>query len=68
MNSYYFRHNNITLAAVYANSEEEAWNKLPDQHSWVTAHNSGQLPNRYNTKLVQSVAGTEWQRICGDPV
>lgn len=61
MKSYYFRHNelNITLAVVYANSREEAENKLPEQHAWANASTD-------ICTLIQISAGTEWDRELED--
>jgi hypothetical protein len=55
MDSYYFKCEGIILAAVYAKSTKEAWEKLPLQHSWMNATKS-------NCVLTQVVSGTEWDR------
>lgn len=59
LNAYYFRHNKMTLAPVYAHSEDEARCILITQHEWCKAP--------YNTPLINTEKGTEWERIVAHP-
>lgn len=49
----------MTLAPVYAHSEEEARCLLISQHEWCKAP--------YNTPLISTETGTEWERIVAHP-
>lgn len=59
LNAYYFRHNHMTLAPVYAFTEKEARCLLITQHEWCKAP--------YNTPLIRVEKGTEWERIIAHP-
>jgi len=54
--AYYFKHQNFTLAPVYAETEKEAREKLTLQHSWCNVSS--------NATLIRIEQGTEWERIC----
>lgn len=56
LKSYYFICKGVSLAAIYATTEEAAWYELPIRHLWIGA-------TRSNSKLVQVMEGTEWTRI-----
>ena len=58
MKAYYFRHvNGYLLSAIYANTLDQAWDKLVQQHLWCSAC-------RGNCVLEKIEQGTEYDRIC----
>ena len=58
LKAYYFRHaNGYLLAPIYTETEAEAKQLLPSQHSWCNASTA-------NCKLEKVEVGTEYERIC----
>ena len=55
INAYYFKHNGMCLAPVYAHTEKEARSILITQHIWCNAP--------YNSTLIKVEKGTEYDRI-----